>query len=397
MKRTVLFIIDSPILNTYRTYYALEAFEKANYEIKMLDISPVINKSAYKKVTTGLMNYDGKNICRCHTYLDFYKFIDQIDGKIIAVDSGAFSLQYRKIYEYLHKKGIPYGYIILNSCYENATGSKGIKKVSEFIKHISFTRILNLLYRRIPKFFLHIDPATFVISNSIDEEEHYRKRFYCPDETKFLVVHSNTYEEALKIKYNKPLIKGKYCVWLDSYIPYHPDLSQLNAALDPERYYSPLRRFFRWIESEYGIEVVVSAHPRSDYEMHPAAYEGFKVIKGETCALVRDSEFVITAASTSFLYGITYEKPMLFVYQEELVNQLPTHIVFMNTLADELNTKTFCIDSAAYDKNEIDELLEIDKVRYEKVGKRYICPSFDGRILGKSYEQQIIDLFELII
>ena len=388
MKKKLVFTIDTPILESYKEYYVLDSFND-NYDIVMIDISPIINRSAFERVKDGLMKYDNKHVMRFFTWQSLYSALDSFSEDTVIIDSGCNNLKHHKLYSYIGKRGFKYGYMVLNCLYESATISNNVKRIKQYFRGLQWYKILNSIYIRLPMKWFKIRPASFVIINSDDEINNCKKKYYCDEETKFLIVHSNTYEDAVSHIEDKRLIPEKYCVWMDSYIPYHPDLSQLNTSVDSDSYYKSLRNFFNWIQNSYNIKVVISAHPRSNYDLHSDAYRGFEVIKFQSCLLVRDAEFVLTAASTSFLYAITFCKPILFIYQNALSESLPSHIQFITQLANELHTKPINIDVKEYSKDLIDGLLTIDKQLYLQIGDKYIEKGFDGSIKKESYKHTI--------
>lgn len=396
--KKICFLIDTPILKSYKSYYALDALDENGIDYILVDTSPLINKKAYQNVKKDLMDYKKENVYLCKTWRELRKVLKCLDRETVVIDSGSYDLEHLRVYQYLKKIGIPYGYMILNSCYEAATQSTDLKKkIKSYIKTISLKKVLNSIFVRLPKRWFRVNPTFFVITNSAVEIEGYKKRFYCDLTTKFLIVHSNSYEEALEHKDGARLISGKYCVWIDSYVPYHPDLVQIpGAKVDDESYYSALRKFFHWIEEQYELKVVVAAHPRSDYIKHNEAYEGFPIYKMHTCELVRDAEFVLSAASTSFLYVITYNKPILLIYQKALFDGLKSHINFINVLADELGTSPVYIDGEEITKKKIDKLLTINSQKYKKIAEKYVKYNFNGRIEGESYKTQIADFLKNI-
>lgn len=396
--KKICFLIDTPILKSYRSYYALDALAENGIDYILVDTSPLINKMAHLNVKKDLIDYNRENVYLCKNWKELGKVLSQLGQGAVAIDSGSYELGHLRVYRYLKKYRIPYGYMILNSCYETAAQLVDTKtKIKNFIKTINPKKILNSIFVRLPRKWSGIDPASFVISNAATEIDGFKKRFYCNSVTKFLIVHSNAYEEALEHRTDKRLINEKYCVWIDSYVPYHPDLSQIPGAnIDDESYYRALRSFFHWIEEHYDLKVVVAAHPRSDYTKHNEAYEGFQIYKLHTCELVRNAEFVLSAASASFLYAITYNKPILFIYQKALFEGLKCHIDFINVLANELGTRPLYIDGEEISKEKIDRLLVIHKDKYKKIAEKYVKNGFNGKIEGKSYKKQIADFLRNI-
>lgn len=393
-KKYICFMIDTPIVQSYFSYYVLDAFGDEGYQIELVDISPVTNIKAFKIVKEDLIDYSAPNVYLCKSYKEIDEIIDNMPIEAIVITSFGWMLPYYPIFSHLTKNKIRYGHMILNSCYE-LTGTVSIKeRIAAFFRRLSLKYIADVVFRRLPKTCFNINNCSFLINNSYEEIEGYKKRFYCNKDTKFLVIHSNTYEEALKNKDQKPLLTTKYCLWLDSYIPYHPDLVSMNIKIEPEKYYNSLRKFFYWIQNTYGIQVVISAHPRSNYKLHPEAYDGFPVIKGNTCILVRDAEFVITAASTSFLYAVTYQKPFVFIYNDILNELLEAHISFIYNVSKEFNKQPINIDKFNGEKAITDRQLIVEQPCYFKSAKTYIKSNYNGTIDGISYKKTIINFLE---
>lgn len=395
MSKTVCFIIDTPILKSYESYYVFDAFISNGYKLELIDVSPFLNKDAHKEVKKDLINYEQDNVHLCRNYKELFNILDNLSEEAYVFDSTGWNAEHYPIYKNICNRNIKYGYMILNSCYETAVEAEGKNRIIEFLSNFSWKRLKNAIFVRLPKKLFPNQACSFVINNSPNEIENYKRRFYCDERTQFLTVHSNTYEEALSNQKEARIVENKYCVWLDSYIPYHPDLANMGATVNAEAYYSSLRKFFLWIQEKYNIEVVISAHPRSDYEKHSEAYAGFRVIKGNTCLLVRDADFVLTAASTSFLYAVTYSKPMIFIYQNALEESLPTHIRFIDALGKEFGKKVINIDKFDYtDKSSVDEQLKINKELYQRSAESYIKQNFDGTVSGESYKKTIIEFLE---
>jgi hypothetical protein len=112
----------------------------------------------------------------------------------------------------------------------------------------------------------------------------------------------------------------RHVVFLDEYIPFHPDYLQdgIRAPCTADEYYPKLRTLFAEIERQSGLPVVIAAHPRARYREHPDFFQGRKIIQGQTCSLVRDAALVVTHASTSNNFTVIYRKPALVVTTDGL-------------------------------------------------------------------------------
>ena len=108
------------------------------------------------------------------------------------------------------------------------------------------------------------------------------------------------------------IIRNKYVVFLDVFLPYHPDTPLMNLPLIeyPDIYFSEMNSFFDLIEDKYNLEVVIAAHPSANYIGNE--FNDRKIIENRTRELVRSSEFVLSHHSNSISYAILYNKDIVF-------------------------------------------------------------------------------------
>lgn len=105
----------------------------------------------------------------------------------------------------------------------------------------------------------------------------------------------------------------KYAVFVDEYFPLHPDLIYFNnlKPKDVDHYRNIMNRFFRSIESKYGVEVIIAAHPKSQYDID--AFEGRKIIKYKTMELIKNAEMVFMHSSAALSFIVMFDKPLSIV------------------------------------------------------------------------------------
>ncbi|MEA5088413.1 hypothetical protein [Solidesulfovibrio sp.] len=142
---------------------------------------------------------------------------------------------------------------------------------------------------------------------------------YGPD-TEILCAHTLDYDIYLQCRDLPRNGTGSTAVFLDGYLPYHPDCQRLGVApyVTAEQYYPLLNRFFEALERRSGLRVVIAAHPRSHYEEHEECFPGREIVKGRTAELVRDAGLVMLHASTAVNFAVLFNKPMLFLTSDAL-------------------------------------------------------------------------------
>lgn len=130
------------------------------------------------------------------------------------------------------------------------------------------------------------------------------------------VILANSFEYSKCLKFNDNHIKTKknICVFLDEAATHHPDFNLLNkSAPDEQIYYNQMNSFFDFIESETELEVIIAAHPRSNYIFKEKKFSNRKIIKNQTLNLVASSKLVIAHLSTSISFAVFFEKPIVFL------------------------------------------------------------------------------------
>jgi len=140
------------------------------------------------------------------------------------------------------------------------------------------------------------------------------------------------------------IIKKPYCVFLDINLAFHKDLKWVGLNyIDPLKYHSALNKFFTQIETQYGVQVVVAAHPTASYD--DKIFEGRMVLNGATARLIKDSEFVISHHSTSISYAVLNKKPLAFIYSDEIAKIYKNTIFnYIQDFAEYLGASMYNID-----------------------------------------------------
>jgi hypothetical protein len=164
-------------------------------------------------------------------------------------------------------------------------------------------------------------------------------------------------------------------VFLDEYLPLHPDYHYfgIESPISPDDYYPKICNFFKTLEKNLNSEIVIAAHPRSDYNNLPDYFCGRSIIKGDTANLVKESSFVIAHMSTAINFAVLYHKPILFITTDELQKQISgVHIKgsYILAIASALGKKPINIDHL-YGFNR-DKEMEINEEAYSSYRNLYI-------------------------
>ncbi|MGE6353875.1 hypothetical protein ACQKCJ_08335 [Flavobacterium sp. NPDC079362] len=196
-------------------------------------------------------------------------------------------------------------------------------------------------------------------------------------------INSSDYEKYLKTKSTIPEFVGKYVVFLDEYLPFHPDWEMFKIeTLEASKYYESLNNFFAEVEEKYGLKVIIAAHPKADKYNKENFFKGREVYFGKTVELVKNSEFVIAHMSTAVGFAATFEKKMIFIYTYDLYRIMRSQYNIIKYFSEIFNTQLINIDSFVV--SEIDT--KIDKKRYNNFIFSYMT----------SVENRDIDSYSLV-
>ncbi len=185
------------------------------------------------------------------------------------------------------------------------------------------------------------------------------------------VVHINYHdydEYQLSKCRTERIVEGDYCVFIDEGSIFNEDVKILRMGhLDQEVFFTKLNRFFSLIEAQFGLKVVIAAHPGITYDR--SIFGGRQVYEGKTCDLIKDCVFVISQSSLAASFAVLFRKPIIFIYTEEYALQRKRSFDFIKGSARLLGLRPVKID----DVSEIKEMVgKIDPKCYDDYKYTYL-------------------------
>lgn len=190
--------------------------------------------------------------------------------------------------------------------------------------------------------------------------------------TRILKVPSLDYFEYEAVKSEPSVAKANStAVFLDSDAVFIPHLAVSDPDhLQPNEYFPQLCEFFDFVEREQRVEIVIAAHPKANYDLHPGCFGGRTVIRAKTPSLVKNARFVLTNASLSLGFAVMFQKPIIFITSQSLDRKFVAHARWIPVIARLLNKSPIYIDELL----DIDwqKELSIDAVAYGRYCQDYI-------------------------
>lgn len=164
---------------------------------------------------------------------------------------------------------------------------------------------------------------------------------------KIVPINISDYDHYMKVRSQEGhLVKGRYAVFLDVNLGHHGNLGLLKwRRIDLCNYLRLLNHFFGLLEIEYGVKVVIAAHPTADYGIE--SFQGREIYRLHTAELVKDADFVISHHSTSISYAVLNLKPLIFVYTNEMLS------LYKETVCTWMHAMSHYLESAIYNVDKI--------------------------------------------
>lgn len=319
MVQCIYFVSYLPLSKRIEDEYYMDMLRQQGFKLIYLSI--------YELVYKGKQQGEGVNkdcFVEITDYNELDRFIADVD-KTISIFIPLFTYEYRvlKILRVLtrHQARIFYfakGAVPLPSIQKSALQ----KLVANFGQYLNARKIVNFIssrYALLMKKMGYIQrydtlfvagnngPHTIGISWSVDVQTAKQVQINSGDYDRYLSVNGKT----------EKIIDHKYIVFVDQYLPYHPDVSLFGLArIDAQKYYQSINRFLDQVEKDTGISIAIAAHPKADYSTNP--YGRRPVFNHKTPELIKDAELVLMHNSTSVSYAILFNKPVVMLFNSEI-------------------------------------------------------------------------------
>ena len=226
----------------------------------------------------------------------------------------------------------------------------------------TLSSIADGLYRRLPYWLRRTRPFDYLFLCGGSALQAFTDMVPEADQ---IWAHALDYDQVLASDDGRSADGDQHIVFLDEYVPFHPDYISLGIAAPhtADEYYPKLTRLFLQLEEQLGLPVVIAAHPRANYASHPDYFCGRRVIQGQTCALIRGAKLVLTHCSASNNFTVAYRKPALVLTTRGLsksvyglpiecmalmlgcpiidLDQLPDQVIQLPTVDDEKYSQYF--------------------------------------------------------
>ncbi len=169
-------------------------------------------------------------------------------------------------------------------------------------------------------------------------------------------------------------------VFLDQYLPYHPDAAFFKIkTVEPERYYKELNVFFDKLESQTGKKVIIAAHPKAEKYKEFNPFNGRDIYFNKSNDLVKNAPMVLTHASTAVCFPICYQKRIILLTSNYLNEILPQFFLTAKAIVSATGATIISVD-----KNE-DIIIpeQLDATKYDDFKFKYLTSKKSENLQSK--------------
>lgn len=335
----------------------------------------VVNDNIDEEIT-GIKYYEICNFRELHDILEKINDTESILINMFGDGSRSFELS-----KEISKYGFIYGALYVNTIPSPISKNKGIiesfiSKYQEFTslytKKILVKKILLFFLFKIKKTYTQLKKYDFIV---VSGSESLLQIQNVSNNTKIIDGHTMDMDILLQDQEPKSIEK-KYIVYLDEYLPYHSDfeLIGVNTNINIDKYYQKMNNFLDFLSKKYEKEIIICAHPRSNY-LDKKVWQDKTLVYGKTYEYVKKSFLCLTHASTSTNFAVMLNKPIVFIY----LNEITFYKNWIYAFSKSLNKKVVNID---YDNFQNINFTNIDCNKYENYLHKYISRNLnDHRIL----------------
>lgn len=295
--KNVIFLFVTPVVEGDEYRFSLLRLCELGYRITIYDLTPALFPELESRITKRRIHVDYLTYEKVHNIRDFEKIVADRCKNSFFMPMFNDYYQVRKLYSIFTKYNIKFGYVNNLVC-EIDIGARigNILKISSIKKG----KISSVLYNRLFRKVLPNKKADFIAFGSKKSEESIAEKCLVGKKTKRVYIHTYDCQRFLD---TIPYDNGgrKYCVFLDQYIPFHPDnILDRGLNIDPEAYYREVCDVLDGIRKNYNLDVIIAAHPRADYEkQHRVFPESYKIEMEKTTELIKNATLVVGHFSTS--------------------------------------------------------------------------------------------------
>lgn len=308
--KNVTYLIRSPLSLRDYNRHGIDEWKNRGWNVRVFDFTKILNQKFWNYVEGDQLTQPFSGLTVFETAKEAINEIEKIESNSVFVDLLGKNFFELKCKALAKQKGKT---IQLYLGYNPGIGvaqtlSKNIKRA---VLHPEV--LLQFLVRKIfVNYKIHPD---YVVVGGIKSEQQIKSVT-----SKLIRAHNLDFDFILKDETPEDL-SDNHVLFLDDDTCYHSDYINLGITpyASPKNYFPTMNKGLNKIANAFNSEVVVAAHPRSDYKKRADSFK-FPVIKGCTYDLIKNAKLIVSHGSTSLQLAVLFRKPILLVTTDEIEN-----------------------------------------------------------------------------
>jgi hypothetical protein len=375
---------------TERDYhrYGISVFKNNGFDVAVWDLSEIIYSQTVELLKGTFNLCDSEAIVRFTTLKSVISLIHTESQHTFFMSTITYSHKTMRIFKAISQTGKKYGCTgtythgtfpvfydkkTLKYAYQKVFDKNLAKKFTAKISSIS----LLLLFK-----YLQIKPAGYFALAGGGNASAVGP--IISNETFIHYIHAADYDLYLNQNHSKR--SKDHIVFIDQYLPYHPDFLLFPEAnrIAADQYYADLRKYFSYVESLTGYKVIIAAHPKANYEGKKHLFDGREIsCNFNSSELISNASLVLLHFSTAINLAVLFRKPMVFI-TSDMLNK--SSGLYINKLAKSVGLLPVNINDEFKDKDV--DLNSLDEVKYKNYISNYVKKPGTKEIL---FWQQVSD------
>jgi hypothetical protein len=376
MIKKIILLVGSYFTSRDYERFGIETLQSNKLEVCIWDLSNFLYPNSTNSIKKGLGVFNKKNVYRP----------DNINQVIYQIEKENCETFFMSLIYYTHKTILVFKAISRAGCKYGCTGpytynfypkpqTSTLNNITK--KRIPFNRFTARIKHEFEKFYFNISPYIFGINKAnyyaiAGGSKAYAKGPLINNRTYIQSIHARDFDIFLKkSSYLESLDNGGFIVFIDQYLPFHPDNYNTKNPLqiNAELYYRELTLFFDKIESITRKKVIIAAHPKASYTGKENLFGKRTIIHNhDSLDLIKRSDLVLLHFSAAINLAVILKKPIVFITSDELNNSNVG--AYINAFASKFNTLALNISN-----NYSFHIPKIDKEFYDSYFIAYIKKS----------------------
>ena len=371
----LIYMIKRPLTARDIERFGIRHFVHRGHEIEVWDLSEVIhpqldNRRSATPLDRTLTYRTFNSWCDVNLHASWLKAADLV---VFLVHSYKVSRASFRALRLISRLNVPYLLLApaLYPVHDSPAPVPLMDRIKALKRRFSEVEVLNSILARIPRSWLGIAPARFVVFNGLAS---------CTGNdligSTTRPIHGHTHDLEMIRAHAGEGQKQQLAVFLDVFMPHHPDMQVERGRVVPKAddYYAVMRRFFDAFEAATDLSVVIAAHPRADYTATDPRFGGRSVRFGETAQLIASSQMVIAHHSTAIGMAVALRKPIFLTATGDILRALWRERPAFNGFASALGIRLHVLDGP--EPLDLKVPLKVEAEKYSRYERLYLKHPF---------------------